>query len=195
MANGQAMHQSANVSPESHFRRWAPSIILIFPFAVITCEAPNLPPGSFVVGYDYNVHSTIEYHCDAGHVLRGEANLKCMETGEWSGDAPVCEYIDCGPLLTVPYGSFKYLQNTTYIGSEVAYSCTNTHRLQGVEKRRCLETGVWSDETPRCEEIRCAEPIIAEHSILSVTGNDRMYGRTLIRTAENNQKNNIQTYK
>lgn len=162
---------------------------------MITCEAPNLPPGSFVVGYDYNVHSTIEYHCDAGHVLRGEANLKCMETGEWSGDAPVCEYIDCGPLLPVPYGSFKYLQNTTFINSEVAYTCTNTHRLQGVERRRCLETGVWSDETPRCEEIRCAEPIIAEHSILSVTGNDRMYGRTLIRTAENNQKNNVQTYK
>lgn len=33
-------------------------------------------------------------------------------------------------------------------------------------------------------EIRCPEPILANHSILSVTGNDRMYGRTLIRTAE-----------
>lgn len=31
-------------------------------------------------------------------------------------------------------------------------------------------------------EIRCPEPVYAEHGILSVTGNDRMYGRTLIRT-------------
>lgn len=31
-------------------------------------------------------------------------------------------------------------------------------------------------------EIRCQEPVYAEHGILSVTGNDRMYGRTLIRT-------------
>lgn len=31
-------------------------------------------------------------------------------------------------------------------------------------------------------EIRCPEPVLAEHGILSVTGNDRMYGRTLIRT-------------
>lgn len=31
-------------------------------------------------------------------------------------------------------------------------------------------------------EVRCPEPILAEHGILSVTGNDRMYGRTLIRT-------------
>ena len=33
-------------------------------------------------------------------------------------------------------------------------------------------------------EIRCPEPVLAEHSILSVTGNDRMYGRTLIRTQD-----------
>lgn len=164
-------------------------------FSVITCEAPNLPPGSYVVGYDYNVHSNIEYHCDAGHKLRGESTLKCMETGEWNNEAPICEYIDCGPVQPIPYGSFKYLQNTTYIGSEVQYSCINSHRLQGVEKRRCLDGAAWSDETPRCEEIRCTEPVIAAHSILSVTGNDRMYGRTLIRTAENNPKKSVQTYK
>lgn len=35
-------------------------------------------------------------------------------------------------------------------------------------------------------EIRCPEPIIAPHSILSVTGNDRIYGRTLIRTSDSN---------
>lgn len=33
-------------------------------------------------------------------------------------------------------------------------------------------------------EIRCPEPILADHAILSVTGNDRMYGRTLIKTAD-----------
>lgn len=114
-----------------------------------------------------------------------------METGEWSGEAPTCQYIDCGPLQPIPYGSFKYLQNTTYIGSEAMYSCVNSHRLQGVAKRLCTETGKWSEETPRCEEIRCTEPVIAPHSVLSVSGNDRMYGRTLIIS----QKNAVQTYK
>lgn len=33
------------------------------------------------------------------------------------------------------------------------------------------------------KEIRCPEPILPEHSVLSVTGNDRLYGRTLIRTS------------
>lgn len=58
---------------------------------MITCETPHVPPGSYVVGYDYNIHSSIEYHCDPGHILRGESHLKCTETGEWSLDAPICE--------------------------------------------------------------------------------------------------------
>lgn len=48
---------------------------------------------------------------------------------------------------------------------------------------------MWNHTIFMCfvSEIRCPEPILAEHGILSVTGNDRMYGRTLIRTgtAEN----------
>lgn len=147
-----------------------------------------------MVGYDYNVHSTIEYNCDPGHILRGDSTLKCNDNGEWSGEAPFCEYIDCGTLQPIPYGSFRYAQNTTYIGSEALYSCTNSHRLSGPTKRICLDSGVWSDVSPKCEEIRCTEPVLAPHSILSVTGNDRMYGRTLIRTSDSSQ-NSVQTYK
>lgn len=58
---------------------------------LITCDTPNVPPGSYVIGYDYNVHSSIEYHCDPGHVLKGQPVLRCSDTGEWSGEAPFCE--------------------------------------------------------------------------------------------------------
>lgn len=161
---------------------------------MITCETPHVPPGSYVVGYDYNIHSSIEYHCDPGHILRGESLLKCMDNGDWSVDAPFCDYIDCGTLQPILYGSFKYIQNTTFVGSEASYSCSNSHKLSGVSKRVCMDTGLWSEVTPKCEEIRCSDPVVAPHSILSVTGNDRMYGRTLIRTSESSQ-NSVQTYK
>lgn len=102
--------------------------------------------------------------------------------------------IDCKPLTPVPFGSVKYSQNTTYLGSEVSYSCTSTHRLNGNAKRVCLESGQWSDAAPKCEEIRCPEPILASHSILSITGNDRMYGRTLIKQ-QDSSASSAQTYK
>lgn len=102
--------------------------------------------------------------------------------------------VDCGPLTPIPFGSLKYLQNTTFLKSEISYQCSSTHRINGVGKRICLETGLWSDATPKCEEIRCTEPKFAPNSITSITGNDRMYGRTLIRTSDSPQ-NSVQTYK
>lgn len=49
-------------------------------------------------------------------------------------------------------------------------------------------------QTHHFSEIRCPEPVLAEHSILSVTGNDRMYGRTIIKTVESSSVA-VQTYK
>ncbi|RZC43271.1 sushi, von Willebrand factor type A, EGF and pentraxin domain-containing protein 1, partial [Asbolus verrucosus] len=144
---------------------------------IITCEEPDVPSGSYVVGYDFNVHSSIEYHCEVGHVLRGEPIHTCTKEGDWS-------VIDCGKVPTMLYGIVTYINETTYLDSQITYSCVKNYRLNGVVKRRCLENKQWSDSTPKCEEIRCPEPVVAEHSILSVTGNDRMYGRTLIRTAD-----------
>lgn len=97
-------------------------------------------------------------------------------------------------MTPIPFGSLKYLQNSTFLKSEISYQCSATHRINGVGKRVCLETGLWSDATPKCEEIRCTEPKFAPNSITSITGNDRMYGRTLIRTSDSPQ-NSVQTYK
>lgn len=58
---------------------------------LITCDEPEVPAGSFVVGYDFNVHSTIEYDCEVGHILRGAPTRTCGRNGEWTGAMPICE--------------------------------------------------------------------------------------------------------
>ncbi|XP_073975480.1 CUB and Sushi multiple domains furrowed [Rhodnius prolixus] len=160
---------------------------------LITCPEPDIPEDSYVVGYDFNVHSKIEYHCEPGFILKGRQTLQCTTQGEWDGEPPVCQYVDCGKVPPIPYGSVSYTNSTTYLGSEVSFSCSKNYRLVGSPKRTCLETKQWSDSLPRCEEIRCREPVLAEHAILSVTGNDRLYGRTLIRTADS--ATSVATYK
>ena len=66
------------------------SLILIR-FKVIICEEPEVPAGSYVVGYDFNIHSSIEYHCEVGYLLHGEAKHTCGKNGEWTGEVPSCE--------------------------------------------------------------------------------------------------------
>lgn len=150
---------------------------------LITCQEPEVPAGGYVVGYDFNIHSSIEYHCDPGHKLIGTTTLQCNNNGEWSTTPPECQYIDCGKLTPPVYGTLHYSNDSTHLDSEVKYSCSNNYRLTGTAIRRCFENQAWSGTAPKCEEIRCPEPILPEHSVLSVTGNDRLYGRTLIRTS------------
>lgn len=160
---------------------------------LITCPEPEVPKGGYVVGYDLNVHSAIEFHCEPGHLMVGPTSLKCTRQGEWDNMSPQCQYIDCGRITAIPYGSITYLNETTYLGSEVIYSCSRNYRLVGHPRRTCLDSKVWSDSPPKCEEIRCPEPVLPAHSILSVTGNDRLYGRTLIKTADS--ASSVATYK
>lgn len=58
---------------------------------MITCQEPEVPTGGYVVGYDFNIHSSIEYHCDAGHKLIGTSILQCNNNGEWSATPPECQ--------------------------------------------------------------------------------------------------------
>lgn len=72
-------------------------VFYFFFFAlVITCDEPEVFTGGYVVGYDLNVHSVIEYHCDVGYLLHGEAKHSCGKDGEWTGEVPSCE---CESLL------------------------------------------------------------------------------------------------
>ncbi|KAG8224127.1 hypothetical protein J437_LFUL001821, partial [Ladona fulva] len=173
---------------------------------VITCETPEDPSGGYVATESNKVHSTIEYHCDPGHILHGDQTSVCGRDGEWSGDIPECEYVDCGKLPPLLNGAITYVDGSTHLGSEITYSCVRNYRLaptnnngaRGEEvnpKRYCQENRQWSGISPRCEEIRCSEPAVPAHAILSVTGNDRAYGRTLIRTAENAKTPSTQTYR
>lgn len=68
-----------------------PTIFHYLLFLVITCDEPEVPVGSYVIGYDFNIHSSIEYHCEPGNLLIGEAIHECGSTGEWSGAIPICE--------------------------------------------------------------------------------------------------------
>lgn len=58
---------------------------------VVTCPEPDVPEDGYVVGYDFNIHSTIEYHCESGYQLVGKNMLECSAQGEWNDEPPTCQ--------------------------------------------------------------------------------------------------------
>ena len=72
-------------------------------------------------------------------------------------------------------GEIIYVNSTTYLNSEINYSCGTGYKLIGNKARKCSEDGRWSGIKPKCEEIRCFPPEIPKNSSVVYNGNDRSF--------------------
>lgn len=160
----------------------------------VRCLAPELPEsGSAVyIGNDrssseqsFSVGVTVQYECDYGHVVTGTwASRLCQASGEWSGEAPKCSFVDCGKPYSIEHGSFQLKraqiidnqsssmrlrssqaaslsQPTTSVstvyGTIAHYTCDTNFKLQGSGQRECLANGTWRQPAPSCEPIQCSK--------------------------------------
>lgn len=149
----------------------------------IRCVPPEVPKNSSVVysGNDrstsesFKVGSTVQYRCSVGHIVRGESLRTCESHGSWSGDPPVCAFVDCGFPYVVANGRWLLTTNTTHYGSTVEYECVNNYKISGSARRLCLENGTWSSHAPVCEVINCGQPPVKDDKTL-VEGNSFFVG-------------------
>lgn len=101
----------------------------------------------------YQFGKTITYACPVGHKLDGPRQRKCQYDGTWSGKAPKCQYVNCGPLSsqTIENGRIVYLnQSQTTYGSQVKYVCYEDYVLVGNDLRQCQADGRWGGKQPYC---------------------------------------------
>ena len=79
----------------------------------------------------------------------GESMRTCIE-GDWNGEAPVCEFVDCGDPKPIQHGRYDLSSNTTFLTSAVIYECNPGWKLKGKERLICSEDGKWNGEAS-CE--------------------------------------------
>ncbi|XP_062903971.1 complement C2-like [Mobula hypostoma] len=54
------------------------------------CPHPGIPAGGGKSGTRYNIGDKVQYYCNDKLVLVGSTTRECLESGEWSGMAPIC---------------------------------------------------------------------------------------------------------
>ena len=93
----------------------------------------------------YRVGSTLKYRCERGHILYTPGSTReervvtrrCTTSGEWTGDTPVCRFVDCGPPEIVQNAEYELqITNATFYGSVVTYSCNDHFKLEGKPKTK-----------------------------------------------------------
>lgn len=94
------------------------------------CEAPvtmknsHTPVGPYIVGH------YIDYSCDEGYDLIGNATVFCDIHGQWQGHPPKCKPIECGQPPEVNNSQIITEGGWTY-GGNVTYTCDFGYQLKG----------------------------------------------------------------
>ncbi|XP_009700707.1 PREDICTED: P-selectin [Cariama cristata] len=106
---------------------------------------------------DFAFSSMCVFSCQTGFALTGPRSRECTAMGTWTGDAPRCEAVTC-PVLSAPDRgelNCSHLHGDFTFGSTCTFSCQMGFALMGSESRKCMATGTWTGDAPRCEAIAC----------------------------------------
>ncbi|KAM9717511.1 LOW QUALITY PROTEIN: sushi, von Willebrand factor type A, EGF and pentraxin domain-containing protein 1 [Menidia menidia] len=105
----------------------------------VSCGPPLPLENGLFRGEDFQAGGSVEYECDAGFYLLGDARLLCGNSGQWGGHPPACLDVDeCA--LGSDCDPHARCQNT-----EGSYSCSCTPPYTG-DGKNCTEP------------VRCPDP-------------------------------------
>ncbi|XP_039341624.1 E-selectin-like isoform X6 [Mauremys reevesii] len=128
---------------------------------VVQCDGLKAPPhGSLTcssVSGNFLWNSTCEFTCEEGFVLKGSDRLQCGASGEWNGQQPECEVVQCDGLkapahasVTCSPASRNFLWNST-----CEFACEEGFVLKGSDRLQCGASGEWEGQQPECEVVQC----------------------------------------
>ena len=139
----------------------APTCIPVYCIVLI-----NIPNGKTTV-HRSSYQGVVEYTCNYGFRLVGDASRSCQADGEWSGEEPRCEEVRCPPPEAINSGNIR--GGSLKVGAAIQYVCDPLHVLEGSDTRRCLDNGTWSGQAPVCVMATCPRPPNIQHGKVTAT--------------------------
>ncbi|XP_067379775.1 sushi, von Willebrand factor type A, EGF and pentraxin domain-containing protein 1 isoform X2 [Channa argus] len=131
-------------------RQWSdpPTCVLL------TCDPPPDIVHGHYRGSEFQVGQKVEYVCDEGYELAGDAILTCLKNGTWDTRThPRCSPVQCPePPLEENHLVLKGLDSES---GTVELSCEDGYVLEGARILRCTPSQEWNDTFPVCKQVFC----------------------------------------
>uniref|UniRef100_A0A8C5JP90 Sushi domain-containing protein n=1 Tax=Junco hyemalis TaxID=40217 RepID=A0A8C5JP90_JUNHY len=90
----------------------------------------------------------VNYSCDPGYSLRGEASIHCTSSGNWSLPLPQCAGVVC-PAPQIQNGRVAVPKPRYTYGDSVTFKCHRGFTLRA--SIYCTASGAWSHPPPVCQ--------------------------------------------
>ncbi|XP_061921980.1 sushi, von Willebrand factor type A, EGF and pentraxin domain-containing protein 1 isoform X1 [Entelurus aequoreus] len=124
---------------------------------LMTCDVPPSIAHGRYRGSDFQVGRKVEYSCDEGYELAGDAIWTCLKYGRWDKSRrPRCSPVQCPePQLEENHLVLKSLDSAS---GTVELSCEEGFFLEGAQILRCMPSQEWNDTFPWCKQVTCGPP-------------------------------------
>nr|XP_043886771.1 CUB and sushi domain-containing protein 1-like [Solea senegalensis] len=156
---------SVRICQQDH--RWSGITPVCVP---ITCGHPGNPINGRTNGSEFNLNDVVNFTCNRGYILSGNARAQCRLNGQWSSPLPVCKVVNCSDPGHVENGvrqsGLRYPEVFSY-GVSVVIHCKRGFYLLGSALLTCQHDGRWDRPIPRCQAISCGDPGIPPNAVVS----------------------------
>uniref|UniRef100_A0A673JVM3 E-selectin n=1 Tax=Sinocyclocheilus rhinocerous TaxID=307959 RepID=A0A673JVM3_9TELE len=106
----------------------------------------------------FHFNSSCQFRCVTGFKLEGSQRLRCLASGHWDNALPVCQAVQCLPIIDAPGG---WSMNCTHplsinsFNSSCEFKCEEGFELKGSNTTWCDQTGQWTHKPPTCTVVKC----------------------------------------
>merc|ERR1719192_2077422 len=117
----------------------------------VQCDIPDNPINGKALYTATAYKSVVSYECKYGYMIIGEDTRTCGEDRQWTGKAPECREINCGPPGGghLPNGWLEGSQSTLH--KVITFRCEEGMKFEGDSHRTtCQADGKWSHPLPKC---------------------------------------------
>uniref|UniRef100_A0A8C3P8F0 Sushi domain-containing protein n=1 Tax=Chrysemys picta bellii TaxID=8478 RepID=A0A8C3P8F0_CHRPI len=129
-----------------------------FPFwrsACIMLQCPS-PPAiangkpSVQASAVFTTGTSVNYSCEPGYSLTGQASIYCMASGTWSPFPPQCEEVLC-IAPEIEHGRKVDGRGPVYRPRDIVrFECDPGYTLNGSRQIQCQDEGTWDPPVPVC---------------------------------------------
>ncbi|XP_036813763.1 sushi, von Willebrand factor type A, EGF and pentraxin domain-containing protein 1 isoform X2 [Oncorhynchus mykiss] len=124
---------------------------------LLTCDTPPSILHGQYRGSVFEVGRKVEYVCDEGYEIAGDAVWTCLKYGKWDKTRrPHCSPVQCPePPLEENHLVLRSLDSDS---GTVELSCEDGYVLHGARTLHCTPAQEWNDTFPVCKQVFCGPP-------------------------------------
>ncbi|XP_019383906.1 PREDICTED: complement factor H [Gavialis gangeticus] len=119
--------------------------------------------GTYEMDQEFSFGQAIRFECNADYKLKGDREIYCSATGDWSQEVPQCTEVTCTPPVILN-GEVMVPRRLYKEKERIQFNCDTGFKFNERSDAVCTEDG-WRP-APLCIEVTCDHPKVADGSFV-----------------------------